>query len=202
VKKTEDASTAQPKAELKIISAASAAKWEAWLNKNHLKSSGVWLRLFKKSSGAQTIARADALDLAICHGWIDGQAKPFDAESWLQKFTPRRPKSIWSKINKQHVARLVKSGKMKAAGLAAVAAAKSDGRWKAAYDSPKNATIPSDFLKKLSRNRRAKEFFATLNRTNLYSIVWRLQTAKKPETRARRMKAILEKLAEGEKFHG
>ena len=121
--------------------------------------------------------------------------------SWLQRFTPRRPKSVWSKINTGHVARLHKLKKMKPAGLAAVEAAKSDGRWAAAYDSPGKVVIPKDFLDQLDKNKKAKTFFGTLNKTNLYSIVWRLQTARKPETRERRMKAILAMLAKGEKFH-
>lgn len=189
------------KSNLPIISCASPMEWDAWLADNHAKSTGVWLQIFKKDSGRQTISYAVALDEALCHGWIDGQKKPFDAVSWLQKFTPRRRKSIWSKINTGHVARLHKLKKMKASGFAAVEAAKRDGRWKAAYDSPGKAVIPKDFLDQLSKNKKAKAFFGTLNKTNLYSIAWRLQTAKKPETRVRRMKIILAMLAKEEKFH-
>jgi uncharacterized protein YdeI (YjbR/CyaY-like superfamily) len=189
------------KPNLPIISFASPAEWDAWLTENHAKSNGVWLQIFKKDSGRQTISYAEALDEALCHGWIDGQRKSYDAASWLQRFTPRRPKSIWSKINTGHVARLHKSKKMKPAGLEAVAAAKSDGRWAAAYDSPGKVVIPKDFLNQLGKNKKAKAFFGTLNKINLYSITWRLQTARKPETRERRMKAILAMLARGEKFH-
>jgi uncharacterized protein YdeI (YjbR/CyaY-like superfamily) len=185
-----------------IISFTSPAEWDGWLAENHAKSNGVWLRIFKKDSGHATISYAEALDEALCHGWIDGQRKSHDALSWLQKFTPRRPKSLWSKINQGHVARLHKLKKMKPAGLAAVEAAKRDGRWQAAYDSPGKAAVPKDFLDQLGKNKKAKAFFETLNKTNLYSIAWRLQTARKPETRERRMNAILAMLARGEKFHG
>jgi uncharacterized protein YdeI (YjbR/CyaY-like superfamily) len=189
------------KSNLPIISFTSPAEWDAWLAENYATSNSVWLRIFKKDSGHRTLSYAEALDEALCHGWIDGQRKSHDAISWLQRFTPRRPKSIWSKINTGHVARLHKLKKMKPAGLAAVEAAKSDGRWAAAYDSPGKVVIPKDFLDQLGKNKKAKAFFATLNKTNLYSIAWRLQTARKPETRERRMKAIVEMLAKGEKFH-
>jgi uncharacterized protein YdeI (YjbR/CyaY-like superfamily) len=148
-----------------------------------------------------TFSHSEAVDEALCYGWIDGQARSHDAISWVQKFTPRRPKSVWSKINTERVERLLKLGKIKPAGLAAVEAAQQDGRWQAAYASPREAIIFEDFLKALSKNREANAFFDTLNRANLYSITWRLQTAKKPETRKRRMKAILEMLARGKKFH-
>jgi uncharacterized protein YdeI (YjbR/CyaY-like superfamily) len=185
------------KSNLPILSFATPAEWNTWLDKNHATSNGVWLRIFKKDSGHQTIFYAEALDEALCHGWIDGQRKSHDAVSWLQRFTLRRPKSVWSKINTGHVARLHKLKKIKPAGLAA----KRDGRWTVAYDSPGKAVIPKDFLNQLGKDKKAKAFFGTLNKTNLYSIAWRLQTARKPETRERRMKAILEMLAKGEKFH-
>jgi uncharacterized protein YdeI (YjbR/CyaY-like superfamily) len=188
-------------ADLQIISFVSAGEWEAWLDANHTRVEGVWLRLFKKKSGKPTVTYAEALDVALCHGWIDGLRKSHDAESFIQKFTPRRARSLWSKVNIGHVARLHEAGKMKPAGHAAVEAAKRDGRWQAAYDSPAKAEIPRDFLKALAKNKKAKAFFATLNKTNLYSIAWRLQTARKPETRARRLKAIIDMLAAGKKFH-
>jgi uncharacterized protein YdeI (YjbR/CyaY-like superfamily) len=184
-----------------IISFTAPAEWDSWLVANHASSTGVWLQLFKKASGRKTISYAEALDEALCHGWIDGQKKSHDADSFLQKFTPRRAKSIWSKINTEHIARLTQLNKMRPAGLAAVAAAQADGRWQAAYDSPSKATIPPDFLALLARNKKAQAMFGTLNKANLYSIAWRLQTAKKPETRERRMKTILAMLAKGEKFH-
>ena len=175
------------------MSFTSSLDFRSWLVKNHSQSDGVLMRIYKKDSGVATVTYAEALDQALCFGWIDGQKKPYDKQSWLQKFTPRRPKSGWSKINTLHVARLTKAGAMEAA--------KADGRWKAAYDSFGNAAVPHDFLKELARNKKANAFFATLNRTNLYSITYRLQTAKKPETRERRIQAIIEKLARGEKFH-
>jgi uncharacterized protein YdeI (YjbR/CyaY-like superfamily) len=179
----------------------SSADFRQWLAQNHAGSSGIWLRFFKKSSKEKSLSYAEALDQALCYGWIDGQKKPLDAQSWLQRFTPRRPKSGWSKINTEHVARLTKAGAMTAAGLAAVAAAKADGRWEAAYASQRNAGPPDDFLKELGKNKKAKAFFDTLNKANVYSIVYRLQSAKKPETRAKRMKTILAMMAQGKKFH-
>jgi len=187
--------------ELKTISFKSSSVFRDWLDANHDKSDGIWMRIFKKDSGKKTITYAEALDQALCFGWIDGLRRAYDAESYIQKFTPRRARSVWSKLNTQHVERLVKHGHMHAAGLQAVEAAKSDGRWHAAYDSPGNATVPEYFLDALQKNQKAKRFFEILNKTNVYSIVWRLQTAKKPETRDKRMSAILAMLERGEKFH-
>lgn len=175
--------------------------FRSWLEKNHAASDGIWLRIFKKDSGKQSITYAEALDQALCHGWIDGQRKTHDDVSFIQKFTPRRAKSGWSKLNTQHAERLIESGHMTDAGLRAIEAAKADGRWQAAYDSPRNAAPPEDFLKRLARDKKAKAFFETLNRANIYAIFYRLQTAKKPETREKRMKLILEMMARGEKFH-
>ncbi len=186
---------------LQIMRFKSSSDYRRWLAKNHARSDGIWLRIYKKGAGGASVTYAEALDQSLCYGWIDGQKKPFDENSWLQKFTPRRPKGGWSKINTQHAERLIKSGDMAPAGLEAIEAAKADGRWKAAYDSPGNATPPEDFLKELSKNPSAKAFFETLNKRNTYAIVYRLQTAKKPETRARRMKVILAMLVRGEKFH-
>ena len=168
---------------------------------NHEKCDGIWLRLFKKDSGKATVTYAEALDQALCFGWIDGQVKSLDELSWVQKFTPRRTRSGWSKRNTELVERLAKAGLMMPAGLLAVEAAKADGRWHAAYDSPRNTKPPEDFLKALGKDKKAKAFFGTLNRANVYAIVYRLQTAKKPETRARRMEVILAMLGRGEKFH-
>jgi uncharacterized protein YdeI (YjbR/CyaY-like superfamily) len=186
---------------MKTMSFTSSRDFRAWLAKNHSQSEGILLRIYKKDTGAATVTYAEALDQALCFGWIDGQKKPYDKRSWLQKFTPRRPGSGWSKNNTRHAERLIKSGEMTPAGLREVKAAKADGRWKAAYDSFSNAAVPDDFLKKLAQNNVAKDFFETLNKTNLYSIAYRLQTAKKPETRERRMQGIIEKLERGEKFH-
>jgi uncharacterized protein YdeI (YjbR/CyaY-like superfamily) len=186
---------------MKIMSFKSSHALRAWLVKNHDQSDGIMLRIFKRDSGVATVTYAEALDQALCFGWIDGQKKSYDKQSWLQKFTPRRPKSAWSRNNTQHAERLIKSGEMASTGLKEVKAAKADGRWKAAYDSFANAAVPEDFLKELARNKKANALFKTLNKTNLYSIVYRLQTAKKPATRAKRMQAIIEKLERGEKFH-
>jgi uncharacterized protein YdeI (YjbR/CyaY-like superfamily) len=186
---------------LPIKSFKTTDQWRKWLEKNHSKSEGVCLRFFKKDSGHKTITHAEALDEALCYGWIDGQANSFDEKSWLQKFTPRRPKSIWSKKNTENVERLIQAGRMQKAGMAEIEAAKADGRWNKAYDSPANMKMPKDFMKELSKNKKARTFYELLNRANLYSIHWRLQTAKKPETRQKRMQMILQMLERGEKFH-
>ena len=178
-----------------------SADFRHWLEKNYTESGGIWLRIFKKDSHEKSLTYAEALDQALCYGWIDGQKKPFDTLSWLQKFTPRRPKSGWSKINTQHVERLIKAGTMTPAGMEAVEAAKADGRWETAYGSSRSATPPEDFLKELSKNKKAEAFFKTLNKANVYSIVYRLETAKKPETREKRMKTILAMLEQGKGFH-
>jgi uncharacterized protein YdeI (YjbR/CyaY-like superfamily) len=189
------------KRDLPILTFTSTEDFTSWLEKHYKMSLGIWIRLFKIKSGVPTITYAEALDVALCYGWIDGQKKTYDSESWLQKFTPRRRKSIWSKRNREHIERLDKSGMMHAAGIEEVEAAKEDGRWEQAYESSGNMTVPTDFLNELAKDKKAEAFFKTLKKTNIYSIVWRLQTAKKPETRNKRMKAILEMLKKGEKFH-
>ena len=180
---------------------ASAGAWKKWLAANHAAPDGVWMRIFNKESGKKTVTYAEALDEALCYGWIDGQKKKFDEDSWIQKFTPRRARSIWSKRNIEHIERLTAEKRMKAAGVKAFEDAKNDGRLAAAYDAPSTATIPDDLLKLLGRNKKAKAFFDSLNKTNKYAITWRLQTAKKPETREKRMNVIMEMLMKGEKFH-
>jgi uncharacterized protein YdeI (YjbR/CyaY-like superfamily) len=176
-------------------------EWRKWLTKHHAKSAAIWLRFFKKASGAKSITYAEALDEALCFGWIDGQSKKHDARSWLQKFTPRRRKSLWSKRNREHIARLIKEKRMTAAGVKEVEMAKKDGRWEGAYDSPKNMQVPADFLRGLKKDKRAYLFFQTLNKANTYAIAWRLQTARKPETRDKRMRALLQMLGQGKKLH-
>ena len=188
-------------AEFEVLAFPSAKAWRHWLAKHHNTSDGIWLRLFKKTSDTVSVTYAEALDEALCYGWIDGQLKSHDAQSWLRKFTPRRARSIWSKKNLEHVARLTRAGRMKAAGRKALEAAKVDGRLKVAYDAPSKSEVPKDFLTALGRNAKARAFFATLNRANVYAITFRLQTAKKPETREKRMKTILAMLEKGEKFH-
>ena len=189
------------KDDLPIKPFSSQEKWEQWLAKNHSKSKGIWIRFYKKGSGVKTVTYAEALDEALCYGWIDGLVNRYDDKSYLQKFTPRRPKSMWSKRNREHVKRLTKEKKMKSAGHEEINKAKSDGRWEKAYDSAANMKVPDDLLKELSKNKKAKAFFDNLNKTNLYSIGWRLQTAKTPETREKWKKKILKMMKEGKKFH-
>ena len=179
----------------------SSKELRAWLAKEHARAPGLLLRIYKKDSDVPSITYAEALDQALCFGWIDGQKLPFDASSWVQKFTPRRAKGRWSKINVGHVDRLIQKGQMTPAGLKEVEAAKTDGRWAAAYDSSANATVPAEFVKELARNAKAQQFYATLNKANLYAIAYRLQTAKRPETKIKRIKLIIDMLARGEKFH-
>ncbi|HEX5808542.1 MAG TPA: YdeI/OmpD-associated family protein [Anaerolineales bacterium] len=187
--------------DLSIMSFASQKQWAAWLAEQHEDSAGVWLKLAKKGSGIASVTYGEAVDVALCYGWIDGQKKGFDDRYWLQKFTPRGRKSIWSKINTEKAERLIASGEMKAAGLKAVEAAKQDGRWEAAYAPQKNSTVPEDFQAALHKNQKARDFFARLNSTNRYAILFRIQTAKKPETRARRIRQFVEMLERGEKLY-
>ena len=184
-----------------ILSFRSAAEFRKWLAGNHCESTGIRLRIFKKGSGERSIIYAEALDEALCYGWIDGQKLKYDEASWLQKFTRRRAKSGWSKNNTQHTERLIKTGRMRPAGQAEIDAAKKDGRWTAAYDSPSKAAVPEDFLAALRKDKKAQAFFDSLNKANRYAISYRLQTAKKPETRQQRMEMILAMLARGEAFH-
>ena len=187
--------------DLEVIAFELRAEWRTWLDKNHERTEGIWLRFFKKDSGVVSIKYAEALDEALCYGWIDGQLKSLDAKSYIQKFTPRRTRSLWSKRNIEHVARLTREGLMHAAGLKQVESAKADGRWGQAYDSPGTMTIPEDFLAAIASNGKAKKTFESLNKSNRYAIAWRLQTANKPETRQRRFEAMIRMLAAGEKFH-
>ena len=155
----------------------------------------------KKHAHKPTVSYAEALDVALCYGWIDGQKNAYDEQYWLQKFGPRKEKSIWSKRNIDHTERLIKEGRMQPAGLKAIEIAKLNGSWEKAYDAQSNMIIPDDFLKALQKNKKANAFFKTLNRTNLFSIAFRLQTAKKEETKQKRIKSIIEMLERGEKFH-
>lgn len=187
--------------ELPTLPFESKKKWADWLAKQHNGSAGVWLKLAKKNSGIPSVTYEEALDVALCYGWIDGQKKGFDDKYWLQKFTPRGPKSIWSKINTKKAERLIASGEMKPAGLKAIEAARQDGRWEAAYSSQKNISVPEDFQTALDSNKQAKAFFATLNSVNRYAILFRIQTAKKAETRVRRIQQFIEMLERGEKLY-
>jgi uncharacterized protein YdeI (YjbR/CyaY-like superfamily) len=189
------------KQELPILAVASPEAWEAWLAEQHQASSGVRLKLAKKGAASGGVSHAEALEVALCYGWIDGQASKFDDAYWLCRFTPRRPRSRWSKINRTKAEHLIASGKMKPAGLRQVEAAKADGRWDAAYDAQSTATVPDDLRAALDRNPRAAEFFETLNRTNRYAILYRIQDAKKSETRARRIEKYVAMLEAGEKVY-
>lgn len=189
------------KTEMPVESFPSQRSWKHWLEINHELSNGIWLRFFKKASGKETVTYEEALDIALCYGWIDGQAKSFDEDSYLQKFTPRRSRSLWSKRNIEKATRFIHEGKMQESGMKAIEAAKADGRWQSAYDSPSNSVVPEDFLEELSKDPEAYAFFQTLNKTNRFAISWRLQTAVKPETRARRMSKLLEMLSRKEKLY-
>jgi uncharacterized protein YdeI (YjbR/CyaY-like superfamily) len=186
---------------LPILPFASPRKWEDWLAKHHETSKGLWLKLAKKDSGIDSVTYAEALDVALCYGWIDGQKGSFDDTYWLQKFTPRTPRSKWSKVNRDKVTVLIKEKRMKPAGLAAVDLAKADGRWDAAYDSQSKASVPEDLQKEFDRNPAAAAFFATLDSANRYAVLYRVQEAKKPETRARRIEKLVAMLERGEKIH-
>ncbi len=176
--------------------------WAEWLEKNHGKTAGIWVRLGKKGSGGKSVSKKEALDVALCYGWIDGQGKSESEETWLQRFVPRSAKSIWSKINREKVLVLIACGEMKAAGLEAIENAKKNGRWEAAYDSPRGATVPNDFQDALDGNAKAKTFFGTLDRANRYAVLWRIQTVKKAQTRARKIREFVGMLERGERIHG
>lgn len=175
--------------------------WAAWLKKNHDTSPGVWLQLAKKAADVQSVSYDEAIEVALCFGWIDGQKKAYSEQYWVQKFTPRSTKSIWSKINKEKALALMKAGKMQAAGHKEIERAKRDGRWNAAYDSASKATVPRDFQLALDGNTQAKNFFETLDGRNRYAILFRIQTVKKPETRAKKISQFVEMLQRHEKVH-
>ena len=175
--------------------------WAVWLEKNHATSSGVWIKLARKASGIKSVTYDEALEVALCYGWIDGQRKSHDETSFLQKFTPRGPRSIWSKINTEKAKRLIDGGKMKPAGLKAVESARQDGRWDAAYASQSKAVTPDDLQAELDRNAKAKAFFATLDSRNRYAILHRIHTAKKADTRARRIEQFVRMLEKKEKIY-
>jgi uncharacterized protein YdeI (YjbR/CyaY-like superfamily) len=179
---------------------ASAAAFARWLKANHAKSGGVWIKFAKKASGIASVTYPEALEAALCFGWIDGQRKPFDGEWYLQRFTPRGKRSIWSKINRDKALALIEAGKMAAAGLAEIERAKTDGRWEAAYDGMKASEIPPDFGKAL-RARKLQKAFEAQSSANRYAMLWRLHQAKKPETRTRRLEQFVEMLAKGETIH-
>ena len=185
-----------------VLDVGSAKEWESWLKQNHAKvQEGVWLRMIPKSSLDHNLTWDEAVDVAICYGWIDGQGRRLDETSRATRFTPRRKNSAWSKINTERAERLIKSRRMRAAGLREIEAAKADGRWERAYNPPSRAEIPEDFLEALRKNKKAAAFFKTLNKRNTYPVVYRLETAKTPETRAKRITAMIEMFERGEKFY-
>jgi len=180
---------------------ASRRAFETWLAKNAERSDGIWLSIAKKGSGARSVTYAEAVEVALCYGWIDGQGKSVDDERYIQRFTPRRARSPWSKINRARALDLIDRGLMKPPGLREIERAKTDGRWDAAYASPRAATVPEDLAKALKRNKEAKAAFDALDSRNRYSILHRIQEAKKPETRERRIVSFVEMLADGRKPH-
>lgn len=191
----------EPAAELPVVFFSDPVAWWDWLAQNHAASRGVWLKMAKKASGIASLTYAQALDGALCWGWIDGQVRGVDEATWVQRYTPRAARSLWSKVNREKVAALIESGKMQAAGLREIERAKADGRWEAAYDSPSRATVPDDLAAALAGNERAAAFFATLDSRNRYAILHRIQTVKKAETRAAKIAQFVEMLARHEKLH-
>ena len=192
---------AKPSPDFAIILFASQTDWRKWLLKQHAKAPGLWLRFAKKNSGITSVTYAEALDVALCYGWIDGLKKTHDEQTYRLRFTPRGPRSIWSKINRDKALALIAAGQMQPAGLAAIERAQANGQWDAAYDSSKTITVPTDLQTALDGNAKAQAFFATLNSVNRYAILFRLQTATKPETRAKRLRQFIEMLERQEKIH-
>ena len=180
---------------------SSQRDWEKWLKAKHETVAGVWLKLAKAGAGIPSVTYAEALDVALCYGWIDSQKRAFDERFFLQKFTPRGPRSIWSKINCEKAEQLIRAGRMEPAGMTAIDRARADGRWDAAYASQANAGIPADFQVALDANAEAKAFFATLNSVNRYAIYFRIQNVKKPETRAKNIAKFIAMLAQGKTIY-
>lgn len=181
---------------------ATPRAFEAWLRKNHASSDGAWLLIAKAGAEEPTVTYPHAVEIALCYGWIDGQKKGLDEQHWLQRFTPRRARSLWSKANREKAEALIESGRMQPSGLAEIVRAKGDGRWDAAYDGARTAVVPPDLQSALDAQPEARRFFAQLDGANRYAVLWRVQTAKRPETRSRRIEALVEMLARGEKIHG
>jgi uncharacterized protein YdeI (YjbR/CyaY-like superfamily) len=195
------AASKRPTPEAPTLAFATPQAWDAWLAKHHANSGGLWLKLAKKASGTASVTYPEALTVALAWGWIDGQKRGLDATHWLQKFTPRKPKSLWSKINRDKALALIASGAMQPAGLAEVERAQADGRWDAAYAGSKTITVPDDLAAALAADKRAAARFATLNAANRFAVLFRVHTAKKAETRARRIAQFVAMLARGETLH-
>jgi uncharacterized protein YdeI (YjbR/CyaY-like superfamily) len=190
-----------PSDSLPVISFASGEAFESWLATEHAASAGVWLKIAKKGSSTQTVSYADALAVALCFGWIDGQKGKLDDDFWLQRFTPRKPGSRWSRINTDRAAELIEAGRMRPAGQAEVDRAQADGRWAAAYESSSTITVPDDLAAELGRNDGARAFFETLSGANRYAILYRVTTARRPETRAQRIATYVAMLARHETLY-
>jgi uncharacterized protein YdeI (YjbR/CyaY-like superfamily) len=188
--------------ELPIMLFATPVELEAWLDGDGDGTDGLWLKIAKKDSGVKSVSYAEALEVALCFGWIDSQKRGFDERFFLQRFTPRRPRGRWSRINREKTEELIEAGRIRSAGLAQVEAAKADGRWDAAYEGQRSAAVPADLQRELDSSPAAREFFATLDSANRYAIVYRLGEAKKAETRERRLRKFVEMLERGEKIHG
>jgi uncharacterized protein YdeI (YjbR/CyaY-like superfamily) len=186
---------------LPILAPASAPEWERWLEEHHSSAPGLWLKIAKKGSPATSPTKAEALEIALCFGWIDGQVAAYDEFAWLQRFTPRTARSKWSRINREHATRLIAEGKMRAAGLEQVERARGDGRWEAAYEPQSTAAVPDDLALALERSPAAASFFATLSSINRYAILYRIGDAKRPETRAKRIARFVAMLERGETLH-
>ncbi|KXX81277.1 hypothetical protein MMYC01_203217 [Madurella mycetomatis] len=187
-----------PLATLPIQLFENAIAWETWLETNYAQSTGLWLKISKKGSGIASVTYEEALDTALCFGWIDGQRKSHDAEHFLQRFTPRRKKSIWSKRNVDKVGELIAAGRMRDAGQLEIDAAKADGRWEKAYSSASVIQVPADFQAALDQNKKAKTFFEGLGKTKRYPFLWRIETAKRDDTRKKRIEQFVELLAKGQ----
>ncbi len=190
-----------PADNLPVLGFGSAAEWDDWLTEHHADSPGVWLKIPKKGSGATGVAYPDAVGVALCHGWIDGQKGRLDDGHWLQRFTPRRAASKWSRINAEQASALIEAGRMRPAGLREVERARADGRWAAAYEPQSTAAVPEDLARALDGNPAARTFFESLDRANRYAILYRVAEAKRPETRARRVATFVTMLSEGKKIH-
>jgi uncharacterized protein YdeI (YjbR/CyaY-like superfamily) len=182
-----------------VLACRDAAEWEAWLADHHILQAGVWLKIAKKGSGLASVTNDEALDVALCYGWINGQRKPLDAHWYLQRYTPRRPQSTWSRVNVDKAEALIAAGRMREPGLAEIQAAKADGRWAAAYEPARTATVPPDLAAALVQDERARRRYESLGRTDRYLVILRLQTARTPETRAARLRRMIATLAAGER---
>ena len=187
---------------LPILQFADAASFENWLGRERTDSAGAWIKFAKKGASKSTLTKAEAIDAALCHGWIDGQLNRYDDEYWLVRFTPRKPRSKWSQVNRARASELIAEGRMRPAGLAQVEAARADGRWEDAYAPASSATVPPDLQQALDANPKAARFFATLKGANRYAILYRIGAVKRPETRARKIAAFVAMLERGETFHG